>query len=167
MRSLWNLPKFMPLYFAYGANMNAAGMAARCKGARAVGVARLMRHKFMIMPEGWASVERDMHKIVYGVLWEVSFAHIRALDVYEDIARGLYSKITQPVIKADGGSVRALIYVGRRAAHALASAQTRAQADYMADVIASAQAQGLPDAYIRELCAHMPSAAGIKTALRP
>jgi hypothetical protein len=144
----------MPLYFAYGSNMNVAAMAERCKGARLVGVARLMRHRFTLMPEGWASVERDMTRLVYGVLWDVSFGHIRILDAYEEIARGLYTKAVQPVLREQGGGARAIIYFGRTSSER--GTPLRAQPAYMEDVVASARAHQFPSSYIRELEAFVP-----------
>ena len=50
----------MPLYFAYGANMNASAMARRCPRPKALGVARLVRHRLAVMREGWLTVARDL-----------------------------------------------------------------------------------------------------------
>ena len=49
----------MPLYFAYGSNMDEAAMRARCPKSRAVGLARLARHRFALMADGYATVVRD------------------------------------------------------------------------------------------------------------
>ena len=49
----------MPLYFAYGLNMDPAGMADRCPNSRALGPARLPRHRFIVTTDGYASVIRD------------------------------------------------------------------------------------------------------------
>ncbi len=49
----------MPLYFAYGANMDVEDMARRCPRSRPLGVARLMRHRLAIMREGWLTATRD------------------------------------------------------------------------------------------------------------
>ena len=49
----------MPLYFAYGSNMDAAAMAARCPGSRQLGCARLARHRLVVMAEGYLSLLRD------------------------------------------------------------------------------------------------------------
>ena len=46
----------MPLYFAYGSNMNAEAMARRCPRSKAVGLARLERHRLAVMREGWLTV---------------------------------------------------------------------------------------------------------------
>lgn len=147
----------MPLYFAYGVNMSPEAMAGRCAGAKYVGVAKLMRHRFVITPEGWGSVERDMSRLVYGVLWDVSFGHVRTLDVFEEIGRGLYTKATQPVLKLQGGGARALIYFGH-------GAQGRACAGYMEDVIASARHYQFPDSYIRELENLLPKGGAVQNA---
>ncbi len=105
----------MPLYFAYGANMDAAAMAARCPRSTLIGQGRLNRHRFIIMREGYASVLRDPRACVWGVIWDLSLSDVPALDRYEGVASGLYAKATQPV-SVKGGSKRALIYLGRSSA---------------------------------------------------
>jgi gamma-glutamylcyclotransferase (GGCT)/AIG2-like uncharacterized protein YtfP len=134
----------MPLYFAYGANMDAAAMAVRCPGATALGVARLPRHRFIITRDGYASVLRDPRATVHGVLWDLSLAHIRTLDKFEEIDRGLYAKIIQPVL-AGVGAKRALVYVGA------ASETGGPRPGYLESVIDSAKAWALPPAYIAEM----------------
>ena len=46
----------MTLHFAYGSNMSRALMAARCRGAEAVGIAVLAGWRFVINPEGFGSI---------------------------------------------------------------------------------------------------------------
>ena len=101
----------MPLYFAYGANMGLAAMAVRCPASRPLGVARLARHRFAIMREGFATVVRDPRCSVHGVVWDLALADVPTLDKYEEVARGLYAKIMQPVL-TQSGSRRALLYLG-------------------------------------------------------
>ena len=134
----------MPLYFAYGLNMDPAGMAHRCPRATPLGPARLPRHRFIVTRDGYASVIRDPREDVHGVLWDCSLADIRALDKFEELASGLYSKISQPVI-LPGGAKRALIYIGRSAEPG------KARPDYMETVIAGAEHFGLPTAYVAGL----------------
>ncbi|MBL8590131.1 MAG: gamma-glutamylcyclotransferase [Methylobacteriaceae bacterium] len=141
----------MPLYFAYGANMNVAAMAGRCPGAKLVGKARLARHRFFVMASGWASVRRDPARHVHGLLWDVPLADMRALDRFEDIASGLYLKAQQPVIPAEGAARRALVYIGA------ATEPGRPQPGYMEEVLEAAAAAGLPEAYRRELAAFLPA----------
>ena len=88
----------MPLYFAYGANMNVSAMARRCPRSKALGLARLVRHRLAVMREGWLTVARDPRSAVHGVLWDLALADVAALDRYEGLPQGLYAKLTQPVV---------------------------------------------------------------------
>jgi AIG2-like family len=144
----------VPLYFAYGSNMDSAAMAKRCPKSRVMGLARLPRHRFFIMSEGYASIKRDPRRAVLGVLWDVPLSDMPALDRYESLHSGLYTKIDQPVIidqAATGSglvkstSKRALLYVGR------SDKAGKPKAGYLEAVIAAARAQGLPDGYLYEL----------------
>ena len=67
----------MPLYFAYGANMDVEDMARRCPRSRPLGVARLMRHRLAITREGWLTATRDARGRVHGVLWNLALATFR------------------------------------------------------------------------------------------
>lgn len=134
----------MPLYFAYGANMDVSAMASRCPGAKALGLARLPRHRFIITADGYASAVRDPRTEVHGVLWELALSHVRVLDKFEEVDRGLYTKIMQPVIAA-AGPRRALIYIG-------SSAKVGApRTGYLESVVASAERWNMPTAYIQEM----------------
>lgn len=135
----------MPLYFAYGANMDTAAMRERCPRSSPLGRARLVRHRFALISEGYATVTTDPRAIVHGVLWDLALSDVRALDAFESVASGLYRKIVQPVFREGGASSRALVYVGK------ASASGRPLPGYMENVIASARSWELPEAYIREL----------------
>jgi gamma-glutamylcyclotransferase (GGCT)/AIG2-like uncharacterized protein YtfP len=134
----------MPLYFAYGLNMDPAGMAQRCPRSTPLGLARLPRHRFIVTTDGYASVIRDPREEVHGVLWDCSLSDIRTLDKFEDLSSGLYVKISQPVILA-GGAKRALVYIGR------SGEIGRPKPGYMETVLASARHWGLPESYIAAL----------------
>ncbi|KAB1076278.1 gamma-glutamylcyclotransferase family protein [Methylobacterium planeticum] len=134
----------MPLYFAYGANMDAAAMALRCPASRLIGQGRLHRHRFIIMREGYASVVRDPGRTVWGVLWELALADVPALDRYEGVAGGLYAKAAQPVV-TQGGIRRALIYFGR------STAPGAPRPGYLETVLRAAEAAQLPAEYRREM----------------
>ncbi|MDH7794465.1 gamma-glutamylcyclotransferase family protein [Beijerinckia sp. 28-YEA-48] len=140
----------MPLYFAYGSNMDVAAMQVRCPRSRPVSRAILPRHRFIIMAEGYASVQRDGTRSVHGVLWDVALGDMRTLDTYESIGSGLYTKISQPVLRDAGASVRALVYVGR------GKGGGRPLDGYMEAVIAAAKSWQLPENYMRELSALAP-----------
>jgi hypothetical protein len=134
----------VPLYFAYGSNMDVGAMASRCPRSKALGPARLPRHRLAVMREGWLTASRDARGEVHGVLWDVAFADVTALDRHEGLAGGLYVKVSQPVIAASGPK-RALIYFGANSGPGVA------QAKYIADVLKAARAWSLPDAAITRL----------------
>ena len=137
----------MPLYFAYGSNMDTAAMAARCPRSAPAGLARLPRHRFTLMRQGYATVERDPRRDVWGLLWTLALADIPALDRWEEVSRGLYAKTTQPVVRAGGAAVRALVYVAGPGDGAGAPA-ARAYGD---GVVEAARAIGLSAAYVGDL----------------
>ena len=145
----------MPLYFAYGSNMDRVAMAGRCPASKPLGIARLVRHRFVVTTEGYASVLRDPRRTVWGLLWDIVFSDLPALDRYESVASGLYVKLTQPVI-GERGARRALIYVARN------SATGQPRPGYLEGVIAAAREAGLPGDYVAEIEAW--SAAGSRQA---
>ena len=139
----------MPLYFAYGSNMDRNAMLRRCPASKPVGIERLMRHRFLVFDEGYASVTRDPQRAVWGMVWDLALADVPALDRYESLSTGLYTKVIQPVVTGQGPR-RAIVYVGR-------SARTGApKPGYMEGVIEAASQAGLPQDYIRSLGAWLP-----------
>jgi hypothetical protein len=127
----------MPLYFAYGANMDPAQMVARCPRSTPLGLARLMRHRLAVMREGWLTVVRDPRAAVHGVLWDLALPDVPALDRFEGVGERLYVKAAQPVVAEDGPK-RALIYLGTN------SGPGKPRAKYLSDIIAAARASALP-----------------------
>ena len=69
------------LYFAYGMNTNAQGMAQRCPAAVAFGRAQLAGHRFRF--SGPADVQVDRHSNVEGVLWDITEDCLKSLDTLE------------------------------------------------------------------------------------
>jgi gamma-glutamylcyclotransferase (GGCT)/AIG2-like uncharacterized protein YtfP len=134
----------MPLYFAYGANMDVAAMAVRCPGSKPIGRGRLPRHRFIITQDGFASVVRDPRREVHGVLWDAGLADIRTLDKFEEVDRGLYVKIAQSII-VEGGARRALVYVG------CSGFVGKPKPGYLEAVLASAEHWQFPAPYIDEM----------------
>ena len=149
----------MPLYFAYGSNMDVAAMARRCPRAKPLGLARLARHQLAIMREGWLTAARDPRGDVHGVLWDVAFADMRALDQYEQLASGLYAKAQQPVI-GQRGAKQALVYFGANSGPGVAAA------DYIAGVLAAARNWRLPATAIAQL-ESFAAAAGVARSTPP
>jgi gamma-glutamylcyclotransferase (GGCT)/AIG2-like uncharacterized protein YtfP len=126
----------MPLYFAYGANMDVAAMAKRCPSSKPIGLARLPRHRWIISTDGYANVVRDSRRDVHGMLWELALSDVPTLDRFEDVPR-LYRKVNQPVIST-AGIRRALVYVGR------SSDPGRPRPGYLEDVMRAAESAALP-----------------------
>ena len=140
----------MPLYFAYGSNMDRDTMAVRCPASRPLGVGRLARHRFVIMREGYASVVRDPGRSVWGLVWDLALADMPALDRYEGVGGGLYVKVQQAVISQQGPR-RVLVYVGRNAGPG------RPLPGYMQGVVAAARLAALPVGYLGELETWLPA----------
>jgi gamma-glutamylcyclotransferase (GGCT)/AIG2-like uncharacterized protein YtfP len=138
-------------YFAYGSNMVASQMAARCPNAPAIGVACLQGYKFRINSRRVGTVISDQTHQVYGVLWDISPLDLLALDRYEDVKAGLYEKAKVGVELLPGCHLEALIY--------LATAQSIGlpRPGYMKDVVAAAKRWKLPQAYIQELAQWLPT----------
>ena len=124
-------------------------MAVRCPGARVVGLARLARHRLALMREGYATIVRDPHRSVHGLLWDVPLADLPALDRYEGIGEGLYVKRQQPVVTASGAR-KALVYFGTNAGPG------KPRPGYLEGVLAAAKEIGLPDASLAEIAALAP-----------
>jgi hypothetical protein len=136
----------MPLYFAYGSNMDAVAMAARCPASKPLGPARLARHRFVITREGYASVRRDPRRDVWGIAWDLALADMPALDRFENVAGRLYVKAAQSVL-TQAGPRRALVYIASSAETGLP------RLGYLEGILEAAGAAGLPAGYIAEIAA--------------
>jgi cation transport regulator ChaC len=140
-------------YFAYGANMVLAAMALRCPKARLAGPAVLMDHRFAIIRGGHGTVLRRRGASVHGVLWRLARSDEAALDLYEEVAAGLYRREWRAV-ESGGRRVAALVYV------ATATAPGRPRASYLAGMIAAGRAYGFPADYLTALEAIARTASG-------
>lgn len=97
------------LYFAYGSNLQRAGMLARCPAAVPLGPAALPDHRLVFRT--WADVEPSPGGAVAGGLWRITPACRAALDLYEDVAGGLYRAILAEVRPTGSPATRpALLY---------------------------------------------------------
>ncbi len=79
------------LYLAYGSNLNIANMAARCPRARKVGPLYLKNSRLVF--RGVADIEYAKGEQTPGGLWQISDECEEALDWYEGVSTGLYSKV--------------------------------------------------------------------------
>jgi hypothetical protein len=114
----------------------------------------LARHKFFIMKSGFASVKRDPHANVEGVLFDLALSDVPALDRFEEIGRGLYTKAVQPVLREGAQPVRALVYIGAE------MAEGKPTAAYLESILAGAKGQGLREDYIAFLASFGGAEAG-------
>jgi AIG2-like family len=124
--------------------MDAGAMGRRWPRSKALGLARLERHRLAVMREGWLTALRASSSAVHGVLWDLALSDIAALDRYEGLARGLYAKLTQPVI-AGRGPKQAIVYFGANAGPGAV------RPDYIAEVLAAARSWPLPAAGLEAL----------------
>ena len=112
-------------------------MARRCPRSKALGLARLERHRLAVMREGWLTAVRDPSSAVHGVLWDLALSDIAALDRYEGLFQGLYAKQTQPVI-AEQGPKRAIVYFGANSGPGVL------RPAYIGEVLVAARSLSLP-----------------------
>jgi AIG2-like family len=117
--------------------MDVDAMARRCPRSKALGLARLERHRLAVMREGWLTAVREPRSAVHGVLWDLALSDIAALDRYEGLSQGLYAKLTQPVI-AERSPKQAIVYFGANAGPGAV------RPDYIAEVLAAARSWPLP-----------------------
>jgi cation transport regulator ChaC len=134
----------MMLYFAYGSNMNRALMRRHCPGATELGTAALFGCRFVITTDGYASIVPRSGGRVHGVLWRLTVRDLAALNSYECIESGLYSKLTLPVRKA-GRRVAATVYVAR------SRNAGRPKPGYLDVILDAAREWSLPAPYVRSL----------------
>ena len=132
-------------YFAYGSNMVANQMAARCPDASVIGVACLKGYRFRINSRRVGTVIPDQTHQVYGLLWDITPKDLLALDRYEDVKAGLYEKANVVVEPLSGRQVAALIYLATDQSIGLPRPR------YINGVLAAAKQWELPQTYIREL----------------
>jgi len=107
----------MPLYFAFGSNLELAQMDRRCPTARLVdrAVVRGYRLGFPRYCPTWyggvASIEpADGHR-VEGAVYDVSDAELGVLDEYEDVEGGDYRRETRQVLAETHGPLDVWTYI--------------------------------------------------------
>ncbi len=106
------------LYFAYGSNLSKRAMQERAPHAQPLIAASLHEHALVFEsnePAGapdayFANVRAAGNAFVPGALYEVDASDLQALDAYEDVARGVYERVTLSVARADGIRADAVVY---------------------------------------------------------
>lgn len=134
----------MHIHFSYGSNMDVEAMRRRCPDARAIGKARLPGWAFFIAGSGYASLGRKRGAVTHGVLWRLGDADVVALDLYEDLAGGLYRKTTLAV-DLNGRRLPAMVYL------TVDARRGRPEPGYQDSVVEAARAWRLPGRAIRRL----------------
>jgi hypothetical protein len=117
--------------------MDVNAMGRRCPRSKALGLARLERHRLALMREGWLTAVRASSSAVHGVLWDLALSDIPALDHHESLSQGLYVKLTQSVI-AERGPKQAIVYIGANSGPGVP------RPAYIAEVLAAARSWRLP-----------------------
>jgi hypothetical protein len=137
------------LHFAYGSNMDRAVMRKHAPAAVPLGIACLQGYGFVITADGYASVAPHPRGCVHGRLWRLTARDRVALDLWENIAAGLYRAEQLPVIAA-GKRRPALVYVAR------ARPRGVARPGYMEIVVQAARECELPADYVASLQRWLP-----------
>jgi gamma-glutamylcyclotransferase len=138
--------------FSYGSNMSTAYLRETCPGAEPVMRAELANHRIEFrrfstdLRGGLSTIMAAPGEIVPGVLFQVPKAEIEALDLLEDVDKGLYRRETHLVLASDGAWHGAELY---------RVAQPRGpftpSPRYVGWMIDGAREHGLGEAYIETL----------------
>ena len=140
----------MPIYFAFGSNMDTAQMAHRCPGARTLGRGTLADHRLVFRgpsrKRGGGVLSVDVHQgeQIEGVLYEVTEHHLQTLDRYEG-APEWYVRAAREVIDAKGATHEVVIY--RLPIHVTEMPPTEAYLQQVADAF---DAHGLSRAPLQD-----------------
>jgi hypothetical protein len=105
----------------------------------------LMDHKFGIAKAGFGTALPAVGSVIRGFLWEISPADEAALDRFEGIPEGLYTKTTFEVQTAEGRMTSAMAY---RAADPRPGVPVPGYLERIVEVAASL---GFPEAYLGAL----------------
>ena len=139
---------FDMLYFAYGSNMHPGQMRKRCPGGAFVATARLRDHRvaFTRPWDAWggggvADIQPAPGSIVEGVVWDITEAHQKALDEYEEYPRA-YTRKDVTVETFDGPTLTAFAYVARP------GGTHRPRRRYLRQLIEGAREHGLSPGYV-------------------
>lgn len=131
-------------YFAYGANMDRTHMSRTAPDAVMMSQATLDGHRVAIGQAGYGTLIPDDQAVVHGVLWQLTEQDEAALDGFEAIDEGVYRK-DLVTVRTPATDHVAMVYLAIDPTPGVASP------DYVRQVVAAAQAAGLPDDYVGAL----------------
>jgi gamma-glutamylcyclotransferase len=141
-------------YFAYGSNLSRQRMEKRTGPVHAARVARLKDFRLAFNVTDAAGVERYANIVptargeVWGVVYRMSAEALVALDRYEEVAEGCYSREIVEVDTLDGEQLQAEVYIG---GPKRTIAEGRPSERYLKIVLAGANEHKLPVEYIRHI----------------
>ena len=141
----------MPIYAAYGSNMDPEQMLERCPHSPMAGTGWLTgwRLTFGGSDIGWegalATVVEDPGEKVFVVLYDVNAEDERRLDRWEGSELGIHRKIRIRVDRSDGGTELAWLYVLDAYEGGLPSAR------YIGVMADAAEKAGAPEKYVHDL----------------
>ena len=101
------------LYAAYGSNLNIEQMKFRCPTAKPIAKSWLHDYRLVFkgrLRDAYATVIPEEGQAVPLVIWEITARDEAALDLYEGVARGYYTKEYMEV-EVDGDMKEVLIYI--------------------------------------------------------
>jgi gamma-glutamylcyclotransferase len=140
------------LCFSYGSNMSTAYLRETCPGAAPVTRAELANHRIEFrrfsndLRGGLSTIMPAPGEMVPGVLFHVPRVEIEALDLLEDVDKGLYRRETHLVLAQDATWRRAELYRVARPRGPFAPSPR-----YVGWMIAGAKEHGLNPSYIEGL----------------
>jgi hypothetical protein len=141
-------------YFGYGTLLGTAAMRDYCPSARAVAVARYPGHRLAFRQysddatRSGCTVRAVADWDLWGVVYEMDAAELRALDVASGVDRGWFRRFPITVLAADGSAIETTTYE----LTAPGPDQDPGR-DYVGLVRTGAAVAGLPASYVARLTA--------------
>ena len=138
------------IYLAYGSNMSEVQMAQRCPDATFAGTGKIYGYELLFkgsMTGCYATIEKKEEAFVPVVLWRISAADERRLDVYEGFPRFYGRAVVR--VEFRGRTVDAMLYEMTPAAKAVRNGIGYSES-YRAACSAGARAAGIPDVFARQ-----------------
>lgn len=137
------------LSFTYGSNMASAYLREYCPGAKPVMRAQMpnvwieFRRYSSDLKGGISTIMPAPGEMLHGVLFTIPRAEVEALDLLEDVDKGLYVRETHLVLGADGGWHAGDLYRIVKPEGPFAPSEK-----YLAYMAAGAAEHGLPEDYV-------------------
>ncbi len=133
-------------YFAYGTNMDEATMLRKCPNAIKVCRAMLTGYDFAINSNGRPTILSAYHKMLYGILWQLTPSDEKALDLYEGAKRdGVSTKEHVHVTDVFGVASKPFCYIDKKAEPGVGDSDT------FKKIIQSLNGIDAPESYLQHV----------------